>query len=181
MKINFHSMLLLIALCAILLSACGTDKDIGSLDKWVAARQLPDSELIEKIQHDKHYFALFRKGQKIILMQRIAVNESAVGGYSSYLSVDDAEGMNPNVADAKTNIDSSMVYKQDNKIYKERAISLEISQEYEGKLHIVYRWRPVVLDPAEAAKNADIDQPRVNMDDPVVFDVETFWIGASAQ
>ena len=180
MRINFHILPLFITLCAILLIACGADKDIGSLDKWVAARQLSGSELIEKIQHDKHYFALFRKGQKIILMQRISANESAIGGYSSYLSVDDAEGQNPNIANAKTNIDSSAIYKQDEQIYKERTISLEIDSEYEGKLHIVYRWRPVVLDTDEAAKDAGVDQQRVNVDDPVVFDVETFWIGAPA-
>ena len=33
MKINFHSLPLLIVLCAILLIACGADKDIGSLDE----------------------------------------------------------------------------------------------------------------------------------------------------
>ena len=75
---------------------------------------------------------------------------------------------------------ASAVYKQDEQVYKERTISLDINQEYEGKLHIVYRWRPVVLDTDEAAKNANIDQQIVNVDDPVVFDVETFWIGAPA-
>lgn len=180
MKINFHILHLLVALCVTLLMACGADQDVSSLDKWVAARQLSGSELIEKIQYDKHYFALFRKGQKLILMQRITANESAIGGYSSYLSVDDDEGLNPNVANAKTNIDSSAVYKQDKKIFKERTISLEIDREYEGKLHIVYRWRPIVLVTDEGGSDAGMNQERMNMDDPVVFDVETFWVGAPA-
>lgn len=160
-----------------LLSACGEQEDISNLDKWVVARQMPGAEFIEKLQYDKHYFVLFRLGQKIILRQRIFTNETAIGGYSSSLSVDDAEGQNPNVVDAKTRIDSTEIFQQDARIYKERSISLEINKEYEGTLHVVYRWRPVRSD--EVAEDVNSEQVLEDMVDPIVFDVETFWIQAS--
>lgn len=157
----------------LMLGACSVNTRSG-LDLWLASRQLPGTELIDKVEQEENYFALFRSGEKILLMQRIAVNESIIGGYSSSLGVDDIEGVFTDVVDQKTKIDSAHFYRQDDKQYKERTILLTIKPEYEGKLHIVYRWRPVTLGAIKTDVGAD--GTRV---DPLVIDVETFWVSSA--
>ncbi|NOX42582.1 MAG: hypothetical protein GXP19_02470 [Gammaproteobacteria bacterium] len=161
--------------------ACSSENEFESLEEWVAdrqAQQLPGSEFIEKVATNDAYFAIFRKDSKVVLIQRVLTNESDLGGYSSNLSVDDAEGLNPNVVNPKTEIESFKFYKLHNRIYKEKTISLDINGDYEGKLHISYRWRPIVLD--KEAKNSNASDAKVNNSiDPLVIDVETFWINSS--
>jgi len=151
--------------------SCSSENEFDSLEQWVSVRQtqqLPGSELIEKVKTNAGYFAVFRDKQKIVLLQRVVANESVIGGYSSNLSVDDAEGLDPNVIDPKVTIDLSKIYRLAGRIYKEKTISLDINTEYEGKLHISYRWRPIVLSTGKISS------------DPLIIDVETFWINASS-
>ena len=177
-KILEYSPLLFVVF--LFLAACSSENEFETLGEWVSLRQqqLPDSELIEKVKTENGYFAVFRKKTKVVLIQRIVTDESEIGGYSSNLSVDDSEGINPVVVGAKTNIESFQFYNLDGRIYKEKTISLDIDETYEGKLHISYRWRPIRLEKQAESSVADSTEIGSSAIDPLVIDVETFWISA---
>lgn len=179
-KILEYSPLLFVVFLVLL--ACSSENEFETLGEWLSLRQgqqLPGSELIEKVKTEDGYFAVFRKGTKVVLIQRVFADESEIGGYSSNLSVDDSEGINPIVVNAKTNIESFRFYNLGGRIYKERTISLDIDEAYEGKLHISYRWRPIILKKQAESSVADRTEIDGNAIDPLVIDVETFWISST--
>ncbi len=174
-----YSFLLFGVVVFLFLTACGSENEFETLGEWVSSRQkqqLPGSELIEKVSTDDGYFAVFRNGTNVVLIQRVLTGESKIGGYSSSLSVDDSDGINSNVVNSKTNIESSQFYNLEGRIYKEKTLSLDIDKAYEGKLHISYRWRPIILKKETESRVAGSSGADSSAIDPLVIDVETFWI-----
>jgi len=174
------------AIIFLFLVACSSENEFQTLDQWVSLRQgeqLPGSELIEKVKTPDGYFAVFRRGEKVVLIQRILAHETKIGGYSSSLSVDDSDGVNSEVVFDKTNFESSSFYKIGGFLYREKTISLGIDKAFEGKLHISYRWRPIVLGDHASNNTREtaeaIETVTKNAIDPLVIDVETFWISSS--